>query len=278
MRIVCFILIAAFLFYTPEAKTEETPQKSLAKGCVTGDVTLVREAIKSGANVNEEFATRMPLYFATDSNHLNAVTLLVEKGAEIDHLNGPAGRSALHQATIKGYFEILKFLVESGANINIRNTHGRTPLDYAIAAKRTNAYDGATADSIIHYLTRKGGITSGSASLVPNNVQPKKDTIGSSSIAVLLVDHLGQNFLVSVIWTWLIGLFPSLLIRFVLLKRPLSTWPAFFVAALFWALQFASAVALKTSPKSHSALFFVGLASFYILRGVKLGQANNRKI
>jgi len=274
MRIVwlTLILIATFLSYAPEAKTEETPQKSLARGCATGDVKLITEAIKNGANVNEGFAMLMPLYLATNSNHLTAVTLLIEKGADIDHLNGPAGRSALHQAAIRGYFDILKFLVESRANINIRNTHGRTPLDYAIAAKKANAYDAARADLIINYLIKNGGL-SGNANAPKDEKVTNKPGI-SSDMSILFGEHWKLTLILSAIFTWVLGLIPSLLIRFVFLKRPLSKRAALLVAALFWFLHFTLAIALKTTPKSHSALLLVAVVSYFILRKSKRSESN----
>ncbi|MBC8466318.1 MAG: ankyrin repeat domain-containing protein, partial [Deltaproteobacteria bacterium] len=142
MRLVSLlIVITVILLYAPHAQSEEASQRLLARGCVTGNVDQIKEAIKNGANVNQKSANRTPLYFAVSENNLNAVILLVENGDRIDPLNGIAGRSALHQAAIKGYFDIVKHLVNAGAEINIRNTHNRTPLDYAIAARKAKVYD-----------------------------------------------------------------------------------------------------------------------------------------
>ncbi len=47
-------------------------------------------------------------------------------------------RSALHLASSEGKLEAVKFLVENGANINIKDSRGSIPLDDAIRENRTH--------------------------------------------------------------------------------------------------------------------------------------------
>lgn len=72
--------------------------------------------------------------------------------------------------------------------------------------------------------------------------------------------------LVSAVVTWSVGLAPPLLIRFLLLKRPVSKWAAILLCALFLFGNLCLFIAMGSKSKTHAALYFVALASYYILR------------
>jgi ankyrin repeat protein len=60
------------------------------------------------------------------------VKLLVELGADVNEV-GPYGWTALHAAAYHGRNEIIRFLVNNGANPNIMDMFGQTPLSIAYA-------------------------------------------------------------------------------------------------------------------------------------------------
>ncbi len=45
--------------------------------------------------------------------------------------------TSLHQAAYKGQIEVVKQLIDAGANVNKIDTRGRTPLDYAVSMRRS---------------------------------------------------------------------------------------------------------------------------------------------
>jgi ankyrin repeat protein len=55
----------------------------------------------------------------------------VELDGEINALDG--GFAPLHRAVLSGRSQVLAYLVEQGANVNVRCQRGRTPLHYAVA-------------------------------------------------------------------------------------------------------------------------------------------------
>ena len=55
------------------------------------------------------------------------VRLLVENGAEVNNKNND-GTTALLWAASKGYLEIVRLLVENGAEVNSKNNDGTTAL------------------------------------------------------------------------------------------------------------------------------------------------------
>lgn len=73
------------------------------------------------------------------------------------------------------------------------------------------------------------------------------------------------SLLFSIILTWGIGLAPPLLIRYAILRRPLSKTVAIVIVVVFWFINISIFIALGSQSKTHAALFFVALVSYYIL-------------
>ena len=57
-------------------------------------------------------------------------------GANVNAVN-EAGDTALHGAASKGYNAIVQLVAEKGAQLEVKNKRGRTPLASASAAKGT---------------------------------------------------------------------------------------------------------------------------------------------
>jgi len=92
-----------------------------------------------------------PLHLAVSQNIILLVDILLSKcKANPDILNS-ALDSPLHIATSNGYFEIIKMLIEKGANINSKNNDGDTPLHIAAINQ--------LEDKMILYLLEKGSDT-----------------------------------------------------------------------------------------------------------------------
>ena len=56
--------------------------------------------------------------------------LVVDNGAPLDHMN-TRGRTALHDAANSNYIELLKILLLNGAQMDLQDNDGMTPLDVA---------------------------------------------------------------------------------------------------------------------------------------------------
>jgi ankyrin repeat protein len=68
-----------------------------------------------------------PLAMAASRGHLGVVTLLFQRGANVDAAN-LTGKTALHRAASKGQEGVVTFLLRQGAQANSRNDVGKTPL------------------------------------------------------------------------------------------------------------------------------------------------------
>jgi ankyrin repeat protein len=68
-----------------------------------------------------------PLMYAARQGSTNAVRVLTEAGANLNALNGDKS-TALLLTIINGHFDIAKYLVEHGADVNLFSMDGATPL------------------------------------------------------------------------------------------------------------------------------------------------------
>jgi ankyrin repeat protein len=59
---------------------------------------------------------------------LAAVQTIVERGADVNGINS-LGNSALHAAAAQEFPGLVKYLVEQGARVNLKNYKGQTPLE-----------------------------------------------------------------------------------------------------------------------------------------------------
>ena len=66
---------------------------------------------------------------------LKKIKYLLRLGAMVNYQGGYGNRSILHLAVINGETEIVKFLIEKGANIEAQDDKKRTPLMYAVYHK-----------------------------------------------------------------------------------------------------------------------------------------------
>ena len=66
---------------------------------------------------------------------LNVVKLLIESGADIQR-RGQFGYTALHAAAQCGHLEVVQALVKYGASVNCKNDDGDIPLILGVLEKR----------------------------------------------------------------------------------------------------------------------------------------------
>ncbi|RDW85731.1 hypothetical protein BP5796_04056 [Coleophoma crateriformis] len=103
--------------------------------------TLLSQAAERGNEVifallleTDQFETDLkdigrwkPLHLASEDGHINIVKLLVEKGADINAAD-MNGRTLLYRASENGHIDVVKLLLEKGADVNATDKNGWTPL------------------------------------------------------------------------------------------------------------------------------------------------------
>ena len=76
--------------------------------------------------------TRTPaLHVASYFGILQAVDLLIERGADVSSTANPQGMSPLHLAVIGGHEDVVARLLAAGADVSVEDKRGRTALSYA---------------------------------------------------------------------------------------------------------------------------------------------------
>jgi ankyrin repeat protein len=126
---VCIFLIPA-IFAEAGIADSNTPLIQAAENANLHDL---QTALTDGANVNtrnDKNATALML--ASMGGYTEIVKLLLNKGADVNVKEPTNGRTALMMASEKGYAEIVKYLLVKGADANIRDTkNGATALMWA---------------------------------------------------------------------------------------------------------------------------------------------------
>ncbi|XP_062621180.1 ankyrin repeat domain-containing protein 17-like [Saccostrea cucullata] len=110
---------------TTQYLLNDTP---LTAACWGGHMSVVKEAIEAGADINQQGKYHTPLTAACEGGYLIVVKELLEAGADInpqcDH------ETPLTAACEGGYMSVVKELIEAGADINPQGKY-RTPLTAA---------------------------------------------------------------------------------------------------------------------------------------------------
>lgn len=118
---------------------------------------VVRQLVEAGSNVNSRNkVVRTPLHEAILSNHYNVATALISNGADINAC--VLGQVPLHLAAKSGNHEMVRFLIEKGANKMRYDSSGNMPIHGAAWGGHLKAIEelvGERAD--LNAKTRFGG-------------------------------------------------------------------------------------------------------------------------
>ena len=126
-------LAKLLLDYTAEINaTDKRNWTALMLTAKKGDTALADFLLSRGANPNIQTAafSWTALIFATHNNHLEIVKLLLDKGAEINSTT-IFNETALMFAARNGYPEIAKLLIDKKAVLNAQDRYGWTALKFA---------------------------------------------------------------------------------------------------------------------------------------------------
>ncbi|MFO1487931.1 MAG: ankyrin repeat domain-containing protein [Verrucomicrobiota bacterium] len=120
---------------------------ALFKACESGDAAKVTAALKAGAEgnartVNGYIRDVTPLMLAANAASADCVRLLLKAGADVaarttSESGGAGDQTALHFALLAGkaekpHLDVVKLLLEAGANPDAASNNGTTPLVEAV--------------------------------------------------------------------------------------------------------------------------------------------------
>jgi ankyrin repeat protein len=105
--------------------------------CLDGDLPLARALIRHGASVNaQDHGGWTALHFAAQEYRPELVRLLVQSGADLslrdENGNSPLWAAVMHS---RGRTEVARLLLEHGAALDQANNHGVSARDIASSSE-----------------------------------------------------------------------------------------------------------------------------------------------
>ena len=135
----------------------------LHEAAMIGDLGTVRRLLRQGTDVNErgEYGCTALFYAATACDQPDFVRFLLQSGAKVD-IPGDGGDTPLMVAASTGCITVVKLLVSAGADVNAMNDGDETPLFGATAAMNYSGNRPVTAQwnppAVVRFLKSKGAV------------------------------------------------------------------------------------------------------------------------
>ena len=107
-------------------------EEQLREACSKDRFDEVRGLIEEGVDVDsKDEIGRTPLMWAAYKGHVEIIRLLLDHGADVNNRTYGDYYIALHWAASYGKDESVKLLIERGANLHVVNNNGSTALNEA---------------------------------------------------------------------------------------------------------------------------------------------------
>ena len=119
----------------PRGNYENTPLHSAAK---YGELEMIQVLLDYGVDADAQNSyCRTPLSFASSGTHdePRVARLLIERGAD-PNIRDWRGYTPLHYTSREGKIELTRVLIEHGANVEAKDDEGTTPFDIASSQQR----------------------------------------------------------------------------------------------------------------------------------------------
>ncbi len=104
----------------------------------TNDLEILQVLLENGLSANQQpYNGLYPLAYASRGDkgaHPEKVKFLLESGADVNKI-GAHKRTALHYAANAGFDEVVEILIEAGANLGAIDDKGKSPYDLAVIKK-----------------------------------------------------------------------------------------------------------------------------------------------
>jgi ankyrin repeat protein len=81
----------------------------------------------------------------TEAEAISSIKLCLDAGVDVNTADNQ-GDTALHGAAQKGWDQVVQFLVDHGAKLDVKDKRGRTPLDAAMGLMGNGGFDGSRQD------------------------------------------------------------------------------------------------------------------------------------
>jgi len=162
--------------------TDEKGNTALIAAAKKGHQEIVTILLEKGADIESRDSKfgATPLIWAAIRGQTDTVKLLLQKGAAISAVEEKNGMNAIILAAIKGNNEIIEVLLENGADVSAGDKDGRTPLMWAAHHDHTNT---------VTFLLDKGADLEAKDSKAGVNALMSAATTNSVETIKVLLDH-----------------------------------------------------------------------------------------
>jgi len=110
-------------------------EKSISLIIEQGNLDELKSSITNGADINGRYDGKSLLHFAIDNcenNYFEVIGFLINSGADINSCQSYLQETPLHRicARINPKMDIVQLLLDRGAKVNVENIAGKTPVFY----------------------------------------------------------------------------------------------------------------------------------------------------
>ena len=108
-------------------------ERGIWQAAYYGDTSKISSFLNKGTNANIRDASGYTaLHYASRNNHLTTVKQLLSAGACVNVLTKCGRDTPLHRAAYMGHEDVVRCLLENGADVMLQNEDGQTALHKAV--------------------------------------------------------------------------------------------------------------------------------------------------
>ena len=139
MKQLIITIAAVVLVGCVESKSDSKVHLSINIAASEGNLEAVKQHLANGVNLNAKSETTdlTPLMSAAGMGREDVAIYLIEKGADIN-VKGAKNSVPLHFAAMHGKKKLVELLIAKGADVNAKSEVGMRPLDFAISSDETD--------------------------------------------------------------------------------------------------------------------------------------------
>jgi len=108
--------------------------------CQKADIQKIKALMAEGANIDarDTLHKSSPMHYAVYSEDLETIKYMIDAGAPVN-IKNDRDETPLHWAALAGKMMIVWTLLNAGAKINVKDSLSQTPLDKAITYRHYDA-------------------------------------------------------------------------------------------------------------------------------------------
>ncbi|WP_341820859.1 ankyrin repeat domain-containing protein [Wolbachia endosymbiont (group A) of Myopa testacea] len=133
VTVVCVIITYCYM----KAKATDNYKTILRIASKNCSLEVVKFSANNLLDINTQIPELTALHYASGAGCVEVIKFLIEKGADINTAKYERW-TALHSAAYRGNLETIRFLLDKGADPTIRDTDRKTPRKVAILRSRNN--------------------------------------------------------------------------------------------------------------------------------------------